>query len=135
MTDIDLDSHIRDLLLGNPGLGGLVGPRIYASTDLPTGYTPDDGAAILFAARGGQGPDESELILWPSYQFRCYASTETLAREVDHALFRALSFARSNRIKMARLDVYPQVLRQQEPEPAWPFVLSYYQVIIGDLGD
>lgn len=133
MTDID--SHIRDLLVADPGLIPLVGQRVYASTDLPTGYTPDDGPAILFAVRGGRGPDESGLVLWPSYQFRCYASTEALAREVDHAVFRALSFTRSDRIKMARLDVFPQLLRQQDPEPAWPFVLSFYQVIIGDLGD
>lgn len=132
---MDIDTHIRDLLIADPGLAPLVDQRVFASTDLPTGYTPDDGAAILFAARGGQGPDESGLILWPSYQFRCYAPTEAMAREVDHAVFRALSFARSDRIKMAQLDVYPQVLRQQEPEPAWPFVLSFYQVIIGDLGD
>lgn len=132
---IDLDSHIRDLLVADLDVYGFTGERIFASTDLPTGYTPDAGAAVLFSARGGQGPDESGLILWPSYQFRSYAATEAQAREVDHAVFRALNFRRSERIKMARLDVYPQVLRQQEPEPAWPFVLSYYQVIIADLGD
>ena len=130
MTDADL--AIRAILMGYTGLTSLVGNRVYASTDLPAGYTPDDGPAVLFNVRGGQGPDESGLITWPSYQFRSYAATEAEAREVDRAVYGALNFTSSNRVKMARLDVYPQLLRQPEPEPQWPFVLSFYRAIIAN---
>lgn len=127
---IDADVRIREFLLGDTDLATLVGTRIFAGVDLPAGYTPDSGPAILFSARGGPGTDESGLVLWPSYQFRSYGSTEAIAAAVDRALFDAFNYAQAAGILAARLDVYPQLLRERGPEPGWPFALSFYQVML-----
>lgn len=127
MTDVD--SVLRSYLTAMPALVMLTGQRIYAGVDLPAGYTPDAGPAVLFSPRGG-GQDFSSAVLNPSYQFRSYAATEKLARQTDQELYSALNDKKTGVIKMIRMETYPQLLA--EPTTGWPFLLTFYRVWAGN---
>ena len=86
---IDAHKVIADYLLADDALKVLVGDRIYPGSDLPEGYKPADGPAVLFGARGG-GPAYHGATLQPSVQYRSYALSEEQAAEVDRALYDAL---------------------------------------------
>jgi hypothetical protein len=124
MTNVE--SVIRAYLASVSAITALVGTRIYASQNLPAGYKVSIGPAILLAPRGG-GQDYSSKVLTPSVQFRCYAATETLARQVSSALYAALNDHAGGGFKYARLDegTYPTLL--SEPDTNWPYMLSFYQ--------
>lgn len=118
---------IRDHLLTNAALVALVGDRIYAGVDLPEGYTPADGPAILFNARGGT--DEYHRVTTkPSVQYRCYAATPILCMTVDRALYRALQDQCGAGVRTSIRQTYPQLLKEPETSPTqWNFILSGYE--------
>lgn len=126
---IDCDAAVRAFLAAKPALFVLTGTRIYASMDLPAGYTPDSGAALLFSARGG-GQDYSSKVLSPSYTFRCYAATEAAARALSQTLYDALNDRAGGKLKYARLENIPTLL--SEPSTGWPFMLAFYRILIGN---
>lgn len=121
----DTDAELRKFLVGQSALVALIGQRLYASQTLPTGYTPQTGAALLFSVRGGP-QDYSGKVLMPSYQFRGYAQDETLARKVGHALYDVLDGAKSGKMKMAVLEVVPILLT--DPDTRWIYSLSFYKI-------
>jgi len=126
---IDIEKVVRDYLITVSALMTLTGGRIYASTHLPPSYKPDDGPALLFALRGG-GQDYSSHVLVASLQFRSYALTATLARQLDRELYSALNDVKTGQIKYARLETPGQLLT--EPETGWYFALSFYRVLVGN---
>lgn len=126
---IDCDAAVRAFLHAQPALFALTGDRLYAAQDLPAGYKPDAGAALLFAIRGGT-QDYSSHVLSPSYQFRAYAATEARARAVAGALYDVLNDKHGGAIKWARLENIPTLL--SEPATGWPFMLAFYRITLGN---
>lgn len=127
MTDVE--SIVRAYLASVTAVTTLVSIRIYASQNLPPGYSVSNGPAILFGPRGG-GQDYSSKMLTPSMQFRCYAATEKLARQVSNALYDALNDHSGSGIKYSRMEegTYPTLLT--EPEINWPYVISYFKIYV-----
>lgn len=121
---VDAEKVIRDFLLLNAALVALVDDRIYAGVDLPPGYKPGDGPAVLFAVRGGADSYHSGTF-WPSCQYSCYAATEREAREVYRALYDALNDQAGVNINQSRLETPGQILRDQDTD--WPFVLTAFR--------
>lgn len=120
----DVDALVREQLAAHATLASLAGSRIYVGRDLPAGYTPADGPAVLARANGGT-PDYANTIR-PSLQVRCYGLTEGAVREVSRAVFDALHDLRSGRIVNAQCDILGQSL--SEPDTGWLFELSYYRL-------
>lgn len=127
MTDVE--AVVREYLASAAGLTAYTGERIYASRSLPAGYKPTDGPAVLFGIRGG-GQDYTGYVLMPSLQFRCYATTQGLARATDRALYGALHELSARGIKWARMTGMGQVLA--EPETLWWYVLSFWDLWLGN---
>lgn len=61
--------------MSKPAVTALVGNRVWVGPDLPQGYTPDTGPAILFVIRGG-GFDYTRTILSPSLYVQLYGVNE-----------------------------------------------------------
>jgi hypothetical protein len=122
---IDPSAEVLEFLTGQPAMVVLTGDRMYADTDLPRGYKPADGQALLLATRGGR-PDYSSLVLYPSFQFRSYGPDFEACWELDQTLFDVLNDKGNCKIKFARLEAIGRPLR--EPDTGWPFVLTYYQI-------
>ena len=127
MTDVE--AVVREYLASAAGLTAYTGERIYASRNLPAGYKPTDGPAVVFGIRGG-GQDYTSHVLMPALQFRCYGATQTLARATDRALHSALNEMSGRGIKWARMEGLGQLLT--EPETLWWFVLSFWDVWLGN---
>jgi len=125
----DVDAVVREFLASQTVLTNYTDDRIYASVDMPAGYTPEDGPAVLFGVRGG-GQDYSSKVLEPSYQFRTYAKTERQAREVDRALYTALNDQKFGLVKSAVMETMAQLLA--EPETGWPVMLTFYRLLVGN---
>lgn len=123
---VDIEKTIRDYLLTTT-VYDLTGERVYAHTSLPAGYKPSDGAALLFAVRGG-GQDYTSQVYAASVQFQAYAETAADCRALDRRLYERLNDAKSGAILSARLEQLGQLLA--EPQTEWPFVLSYYQIMV-----
>lgn len=120
----DTDAVLTSYLLGTTSLASAVHNRIYAAQNLPSGTEPP---AILFKARSGS-IDYSGKMLSPSFQFRCYGSTEKEARSIASLLYNALNDSRGNGIHWGWLEpgTYPVLL--SEPESNWPYILIYFRM-------
>lgn len=105
------------------------GSRIYAGANLPAQYTPADGAACLFAPRGG-GLDYSSSVWEPALQFRVYAATEFAAWSAWQVLFAAANDKQYNQIKFSRMEsgTFPTPLT--EPGLDWPYILAFFKMHI-----
>lgn len=129
---IDVAKAIRDYLIAQGALTALTGERIYAETDVPpAGYQPSDGACICFRMRGGT-VDFSDAILWPSVQFKCYGSDDVEANTLYRVLFDVLHGVPepSAVVRAAYLETAGETLA--EPETGWPFVLTFYRMMIAN---
>jgi hypothetical protein len=127
---VSIHKVILDFLKRSQAIADLTNGRIYAGPVLPKGYTPSAaGPAILFSRRGGT-TDYTGLVLNPSVQFRCYASSSAKAGELDRALYDALHDKHGAGIKRARVEVLGQPLTEPETDPPWHYVLSFYRVRI-----
>ncbi len=126
---IDVETAIRDFLKVRPEITQYTGARIYAGRDVPpVGYSlPDNGACIVFRTRGGT-PDYDDALLNPSVQFKCYGASEYLAMQVYRALYDVLHGGYDANILHAEAEVLGQSL--EEPETQWPFVLTYFTVMV-----
>lgn len=125
---IDPHTVIRDYLLLDADLVGLVGNRVYAGRDVPpVGYAPGDGPCVTFRVRGGE-PDYDDALLNPSVQFKCYAPDEPSSYEVYRALYDHLHNGQAAGIAHAESEVLGQLL--EEPETDWHFVLAYFRVML-----
>jgi hypothetical protein len=128
MTDLEavLYTYLASVTALTATLGTFEGGAcLYASNDLPEGYTPDHGPAILFKVRGGEQSFSSKQLA-PSVQFQCFASTESKARTVAYALFDAVNDHQAAGIKWCRVEVLPQIV--VEPSVGWPYGLLYAQL-------
>lgn len=121
---VDWRKKLRTYLLAQASLVALTGQRIYASDQLPTGYKPSDGAAILIGMRSG-GMDYTSQVLRIAAQFRIYAPTQAQIITADSTLFDVLNDAQSVLLS-ARLDVPGQQLTH--PDTLWSFMLTFYQL-------
>ena len=125
---IDALALIRAHLVADATLLARVGERLYAGRDVPpSGYTPDDGAAITFLVRGG-GPDYDDALLLPSVQFKCYGTSELEANTTYRALVDALHNSRGASVLWAELEVLGGTLR--EPDTEWVFVLVFFKIML-----
>lgn len=126
----NVSKTLRDYLLTKAGLTALTGTRIYAEANTPAaGYKPSDGGAVCFKVRGGR-PEYVDVLLGPSVQFKCYGSSELVANQLYQALYDALHNAQTNAVRMARCEMLGQTLA--EPESGWPFVLTFFKVMIAN---
>jgi hypothetical protein len=127
---VDALQAVRDFLVAQGALTALTGGRIWAGRDVPPpGYQPADGGAICLNVRGGS-VDESDALVLPSVQFKCYGADEVGANEVYRALYDALHNAQAAVVRWARCEILGQTL--QEPETGWTFVLAFFQVTIAN---
>ena len=126
---IDVNAKVLTLLEADTALVTLCGDRIYAGRDVPReGYNPGDGSAITFRVRGGLGFDEENALTTPSFQFKCYGSTELNAQTCYRALVDALHNGSSTDVLRGILESPGQLL--EEPGTEWPFVLAFFTVHI-----
>jgi hypothetical protein len=134
---VDIDATIRAHLASLPALqaafsGPGPGIRIFASRNLPAGYSPEKGPALLFSMRGG-GQDFSSKLHVSSVQFRAYGADELTARSADRALYDAINDTQARGIAYIRLDDGTLPVLLNEPETGWPYMLSYYRFHIHNL--
>jgi len=107
--------------------------RIHAARDMPpTGYTPDDGSAIVFKRRGLLAMDERGQAYSGSYQVKCYGrgGNDNQQRLNAEALYRglhdAMQFGQNYDILGIQQEAGPEPL--EEPDTGWPYVLSFWRV-------
>lgn len=122
---------VRALLLSRPALTAVTGQRIYAGSNLPSGYQLSQGEAILLSVRGG-GRNYSEVIKEPNVQALCYAPDDLRAmRLAEEHLRAALNRATSRDILIAIEEGMPQG-PFRDPTTNWPFVIAFYDVRVRD---
>lgn len=126
---IDVAATLSTLLLADAGLAALVGTRIWGGTDVPIrGYTPADGAAVVFRRRGGTtlGEQRTALVA-PSIQFKIYGATDLAADAAYRALFDFLDTSPLPwPLRAATAESLGVPL--EEPVTGWPFILTFYQL-------
>jgi hypothetical protein len=124
----NVEVEIRNHLAANIPAPAGVGTRVYASTELPAGYKPSDGAAVLVMLRGG-GVDYSGKLAQPVVQVECYGIDFIAAQKASAAVFDLLNAKRVCG-GFSRVETYPTALNDQQTE--WPFYLSYYRLSVVD---
>ena len=128
---LDVERAFREWVLAAPGVTALTDARVYAGRDVPpVGYALTDGACIALKTRGGAiGYDGA--IYTASFQVKCYAETEVEAMALYRALYDALDCATGRAVLHAELEGPGTPL--EEPETEWPFVLSYWSVMLREV--
>ena len=132
----------RNYLLTKSALTAITGTgsRLIAARDLPPGYTPSDGSALIFMTQPGS-QDYTSGMLMPRIQFRSYGGFakgekhtegEANAWLLDQVLYESVndtSYEAGN-IAQFRLEdgTYPTMLT--EPGSDWPYVLTFYRAYI-----
>jgi len=125
---IDPHATIRTFLAAQSDITDLTGARIYAGRDVPPeGYTPADGACVVFKVRGG-GRDYEDALLIPSAQFKCYGATEQAAYACYRALADVLHGGYSATILYAEEEGMAALL--EEPGTDWIYALAFFFVLI-----
>jgi len=124
MTDVE--AVVRAWLISLAEITAAFGKRVYSGRYLPSKYTPDLGAAVLFMMRGG-GQDYSSKVLQPSVQFRIYGSTEGVARKASQALYDGINDQQARQICYARMEEGTIPVLLTEPGSDWPYVLMYFK--------
>ena len=108
--------------MSTPDVAAIVANRVWPGPDLPEGYTPDAGPAILFVVRGG-GFDYTRRILNPSLYVRMYGKDDATCIDLWRVCCEAW-MDRGNGVTRIRPDstAMPRLLRTQETQ--WLFALS-----------
>lgn len=124
---IDPEKTLRRYLAAR--LVATFGSRIYAGRNLPDGLEIGDGAALLFATRGGMQEFHNQT-WWASMAVRVYAATETAARSAAAAVFDEINDQQDGKLIYMRMEdgTVPTVLR--EVDTNWPFVLMYVRIYV-----
>jgi hypothetical protein len=100
---------------------------MYAGSNLPSSYRPEQGEALLFSVRGGQ-LHYSEMVKEPSVQFVCWAPDDVRAMHMaEEVLYRVLNGAQTATIASARQDGQPQG-PFRDPTTNWTFALVFYDI-------
>ena len=119
---------IRAFLADDAALVALVGTGIYAGRDVPPpDVTPGDGDCLVFKIRGGNTHYDDALI-YPSVQFKAYATSEVGAYAVYRALRDALHNGHDSNILHAEEEGLGQPL--EEPDTEWRYVLAFFTVLL-----
>lgn len=125
---IDAPTVLRDFLLAKSPIFALTGSRIWGERTNPIeGYLPSQGSAICFRTRGGR-PDYTGQILTQSWPFKCYGIDEDAARLLYRTLFDVMQDAQGAGIYHIENEVSGQLW--EEPILKWPFVISYWTVLL-----
>jgi hypothetical protein len=127
---IDIADAIRDYLIQPSPLFSLTSTRIWGEMVVPPpGYTPANGAMVVFATRGGTTGYEG--LLRPRIQFKCYGPTPTAANTCYRALYDRLHEAKSGVFRMALSETLGQPLQEQSagPNGGWHFVLTFFRFV------
>jgi len=138
----DALATVRTYLATIAGITAITGTgkRLVAGPNLPAGYKPQDGSALLFNVRSGS-QDYTSGMLNPSIQFRSYGGFDegervmqgnAAAWALDQALYDGVNDKtyEAGNIAFFRLEdgTFPVLLN--EPGTDWPYVLSFYRVHI-----
>jgi hypothetical protein len=121
---IDAAAVVKTYLGAQSALTAVIGSRLWAERSDPIpGYTPSQGGAIAFRARGGE-IDYTSQILENSWQFKCYGATEYQANQVYRALVDAFHNTHGGAMRRALLEVAGQPL--EEPGSEWVYVICFF---------
>lgn len=126
---VDVEAVVRENLAGLAGVRAVFGSRIYAGVNLPAGYKPQDGVALLLAMRGGS-QDFSSKLFSVSIQVRVYAESEAQARQAAKHLYDELNDSKARRVCYARMESGTMPVLLLEPETNWPYVLMFFRIFI-----
>lgn len=115
--------QLREFLLAQPAITALTEQRIFASNELPTGYKPSDGIAMMFSNRSG-GHNDSFTVMRIGVQFRIFGATWPQIIAADSILYDTLN--NNSRFLMAQQEAPGQQLTTQET--LWLFMWSAYTI-------
>ena len=112
--------------------GGL---RTWAGVDVPEGYNPEEGAALLLKSRGGNA-SRVEAMNAPSFSFRCIGeimsddpeNAQSSARAVEIALYEALHYRGAiagGAIRQSYSEGSGELIRNAQ---GWYEVITFYTV-------
>lgn len=125
---IDVAKAVRDYLISRPAILAVFSDRIYAEADYPeVDYTPADGQALCFKARGGSMDTEQDVILTPSMQFKCFGKDEETANEGYRALFDTLNAMQAGTVRWSRCEALGQPLREEGERTEWVYILTFFR--------
>ncbi len=99
---------------------------VAARNDPPPNWNPSTGQLVLFKMRGGKGTYEDERLI-PSFQFKCYGSTEANAFACYKKVRNALHHQAGGNLKWGEEENLGQPLYE---EVGWPFVLSFFRATL-----
>lgn len=120
---VDWRKQLREFLLSQPAITALTGQRIFASNELPTGYKPSDGIAMMFGNRSG-GHNDSFTIMRIGVQFRVFGATWPQIIAADSVLYDTLN--NNKRFVMAQQEAPGQQLTTQDT--LWLFMWSGWTI-------
>jgi hypothetical protein len=112
----------------------LLEDRLFVGTELPAGYHPDQGPALLISSRDtrpvGDGSVHRALVE-VSAQFLSYGPTQEEAWKAPSVLYYHLErqAQRGGKVRGAYAESIGQPL-PPDPDTGWPAVLAYYQFTI-----
>lgn len=139
----DVLATVRAYLATKTGITAITGTgsRLVAGTDLPPGYKPAQGSALLFNLRSGT-PDYTSGMFSVSLQFRCYGKIlhdenpqegKLNAWALQSALHTAVNDTSSQpEIAYFRMDEGTFPVPLTDPATGWPYILSFYRAHVRD---
>lgn len=137
MTALDLIPAVRDLLLADGTISGLVSERVYDS-EIPEGATGamPQAAIVLNAAGGsaypGHGPQRFGATRIDVF---AYAATLKASRQLSLAVYAALKFSGPQTRKGVLLKsatVQSKGITGRDPERQWPLTLSSWLILAAE---
>lgn len=129
---IDSEAVMLAFLQADAGITAVTGTRIHAARETPTeGWTPADGATLVFKTRGELPNGESGVVLDDSFQFLCYGgggnqnAQRISARQLYRALYDALNFGQSYAVMGAHKEAGGDIF--VEPETGFIYVPVFFR--------
>ncbi len=136
---IDAQGVMLAFLEGQSSITTLTGSRIYAGrSEPPEGYTPADGAAIVFKRRQDRPIGERGVAISSSFAFRFYGTggnynAQLLSAEALYrATYEVLNFGTNYGVLGAQIEGGPEPLT--EPDTGWPVVVAFFRAQLRKTG-
>lgn len=123
MSDIEA---ILVEFLKNTDLWTQLDGRIYAGDQLPAGYKPSEGPAILITMQN-KAIDYSELTATSSCRFTVYGDDATIIRNTEQKLYQSLQNARGGQLLSSTFTQASPVSTRSVM--GWPFSTNTYSFI------
>lgn len=125
---IDIFQAVLDAV-SQPEVTALTGDRIWEGPDLPEGYSPLEGPAIVFVLRTGPIEYHRRLVR-PSYFVRMYGASESECSNLWRRCVDVWPSVRNGQSRI-QLDRSNGVLRiDREPTTGWRFAVSTWNFSI-----